>query len=438
MNIETLAYSPRNGWSAALPVAMDSAATLLLVFAAPGMYDDDAPINELRAVFPHSHIAGCSTAGEIINTKILDDSLTVAIVQFAATRLQVCDAPVSHPHLSLCAGQTIAEELYRPDLRAILVFADGTGVNGAELVRGFGQIIPSGIPIMGGLAGDGARYQRTWVLVDGKPQTHAVTAVGLYGDRLQVGHAAQSGLSAIGGDYSVTSAQGNVVYALDGKPALTVYQEALGELAEALPGTALLFPAAMRSGLSEAQSVVRTVADIDEQTKSLIFAADVPVGARLRWMQAEASQMVSGASDAARVAFKRTLSRSVAGNGMGWRIGVPTPTLKPQPRPTDLLNAELIAKHRAAGVALLDPFEGESASDDKAASKDTLCLAFSGIARRLLLGAQCDDELFAVMDMLPANTHMVGFYGYGEIAPAGRAVELHQQTMAITTMRETR
>jgi hypothetical protein len=436
MHIQTMTYSPRNGWSAPLPVVMDSAATLLLVFAASNMYDAYAPLTELHAAFPLSHIVGCSTAGEISGTQVLDDSLSVAVVQFGATRLQVCHAPITRPHLSLCAGQTIAEQLYRPDLRAILVFADGTGVNGSELVRGLGQVVPSSIPIMGGLAGDGARYERTWVLVDGKPQTHAVTAVGLYGERLQVGHGAQSGLSSFGGDYTVTNAQGNVVYALDGKPALTVYQEVLGELAEGLPGTAMLFPAAMRNGTSDSPAVVRTIADIDERANALIFAAEVPVGARLRWMQAETAQMVSGASDAARVAFKRTLSRSVASNGLRWRVGSPALALKPQPRPTDLLNAELIAKHRAAEVALLDPFEGDTTSSNGAASSATLCLAFSDVNRRLLLGPQCEDELFAAMDMLPANTHMVGFYGYGEIAPAGRAVELHHQTMAVTTIRE--
>jgi hypothetical protein len=42
-----------------------------------------------------------------------------------------------------------------------------------------------------------------------------------------------------------------------------------------------------------------------------------------------------------------------------------------------------------------------------------------------------------VHDNLPANSHLVGFYSYGEISPyaIGRC-ELHNQTMTLTTLAE--
>ena len=45
-----------------------------------------------------------------------------------------------------------------------------------------------------------------------------------------------------GPDRRVTRAKGNVVYELDGQPALALYKRYLGSFAAGLPGSALLFP----------------------------------------------------------------------------------------------------------------------------------------------------------------------------------------------------
>lgn len=47
--------------------------------------------------------------------------------------------------------------------------------------------------ITGGLAGDGARFQTTWVVAEGKPQSGVVAALGFYGKNLKVGCASLGG-----------------------------------------------------------------------------------------------------------------------------------------------------------------------------------------------------------------------------------------------------
>jgi hypothetical protein len=75
-------------------VDLDSEQTLVLVFGAPALADRPGPLTELARAFPRSKVLGCSTAGEILGTKVLDDSMVVAVARFEATRLRGAAAPV--------------------------------------------------------------------------------------------------------------------------------------------------------------------------------------------------------------------------------------------------------------------------------------------------------------------------------------------------------
>ena len=86
---------------------------------------------------------------------------------------------------------------------------------------------------------------------------------------------------------------------LDGKPALKLYKEYLGERATGLPATALLFPLTLGTASSESKSIVRTVLAVDESSQSMIFAGDVPQGSMTRLMKANFDRLIDGAAEAA-------------------------------------------------------------------------------------------------------------------------------------------
>src|SRR6185295_13280060 len=98
----------------------------------------------------------------------------------------------------------------------------------------------------GGLAGDGPRFQRTWVCDGAITSQNRIVALGLYGERLALAHGSKGGWDIFGPERRVTRSEGNVLYELDGKPALKLYKSYLGERASGLPATALLFPLAIR------------------------------------------------------------------------------------------------------------------------------------------------------------------------------------------------
>lgn len=358
--------------------ALDSDSTLVLAFGPSSCLSRSLPLDRLRQDFPRSHLIGCSTSGEIFGDSIHDETLSVAVARFDATELRHAAAPVHSAEDSRAAGREIAQALFRPDLRAVIVFSDGLHVNGSELVRGLNQVLPPSVVVTGGLAGDGPRFETTWVLRDGCPANGFVTAVGLYGRRLQVGHGSKGGWDLFGPERLVTRSEGNVLYELDGRPALTLYKEYLGDRASELPASALLFPLCIREQDTDAKSIVRTILGIDEATQSLRFAGDIPQGTLAQLMRANFDRLIQGAAEAAHLA-----------------------------------------------------------SEPPSSSGSRLGIAVSCVGRRLILGERAEEELEATMEGLPSGTQLVGFYSYGEISPWSTGhCDLHNQTMTLTTLSE--
>ena len=375
MELTTLLHHPCSGWSKSFP-QLDSPETLVTAFGAPELFDNPGPIAELAAAFPTSVLVGCSSAGEIHGGQVNDGTLSVAIARFSNTPLRLTSVPIQSPLQSREAGEAIGMALDQPDLRGVFVLSDGLGVNGSELVRGITAAIPAGSIVTGGLAGDGDRFQRTWVIDGGRPASGRVVAVGFYGDRVKIGHGSKGGWDIFGRERVVTRSEGNVLYELDGEPALDLYKEYLGELASQLPASALLFPLALRAQVGDEPQLVRTVLAIDEKHQAMVFAGDVPEGHLAQLMQANFDRLVSGAEGAAEDAFN---------------------------------------------------------TDEGAC----LAIAISCVGRRLVLGERTEEEVEATLAILPAGSQQVGFYSYGEISPVtGGSCELHNQTMTLTTFSE--
>ncbi len=376
MHTEVISCDLERGWSGPFP-DLDGPSTQVTIFGGSCFLDDPSPIDEIRAAYPNARIIGCSTAGEILQDTLLDDSLTVAISRFERTQLRSCCVPVPNAERSYQAGREIAKELAAPDLRAVFVLSDGLNVNGTTLVNGLNDGLGDEVVVTGGLAGDGSRFERTWITCNKHITSGAATAVGYYGDHVHVRHACKGGWDPFGPERVVTKSEGNKLFELDGRPALSLYKEYLGELAAGLPATALLFPlAVMRAG--EDRTLVRTILAVDESDNSMTFAGDIPENASAQLMRGNFDRVVEG----------------------------------------------------AAGASELLKGQGE-------VRPGSICFAISCVGRRLMLKHRAEEELEEVLRRLPEGTCQTGFYSYGELSPiVGAKCELHNQTMTLTLISE--
>lgn len=369
----------RNGtgaWSAPRGVRTPLAPQLVLYFGQAELLK--AAESELRADYPDARLVGCSTAGEICCTTVYENSVIATAIEFEHTAVRIAHRALPAAAASETVGRGIACDLAAPDLAHVFVLAPGLDVNGSDLALGLRAGLPPDIAVTGGLAGDGERFGRTSVRLDGVEDDQGVVAIGFYGRRLHVGCGSMGGWDQFGPDRLVTRAEGNILYELDGGSALELYRTYLGPYAAHLPASGLLFPLSIRDA-DGGPGVVRTILGIDERAGSVIFAGDLPQGSYVRLMKANVDRLIDGAHGAAAAS-----SRGLAGS--------------------------------AADLALL----------------------ISCVGRRLVLRQRVEEEVESVRDVLGPATIMSGFYSYGEIAPARAdvACELHNQTMTITTFVE--
>jgi hypothetical protein len=354
-------------------------ADLVLWFAAPGVLARVDPHAVLAERFPGAAIVGCTTGGEVAGAEVLDDALVGLAIAFDASRVTTASVGVDAPKASFEAGRALGRALDPAGLRAVFVLADGVRTNGTALVRGLTEVLPEGVLVTGGLAGDGARFGRTLVGCRGPAAEGTIAAVAFHGERLRFGWGSVGGWDRFGPERVVTRATDNVLHELDGEPALALYKRYLGDEAKNLPGAALLFPLTVRPPGEERCALVRTIVGIDEAAQSLVFAGDVPRGSVAQLMRGYLDALVEGAARA----------------------------------------AELAAPVRDAGG-------------------DVAAIAVSCIGRKLLMGQRTADEIEAVAEALGPRATLSGFYSYGELAPheATLRTELHNQTMTLTTIAE--
>ncbi|MCK6611257.1 MAG: FIST C-terminal domain-containing protein [Bacteroidia bacterium] len=352
---------------------------LIVVFGATEFFKNPVVLDSLKNQFPDSVIIGGSTAGEIADTTVNDGTLVATLVEFEKSSVKFTSTEVGKAEDSFDAGVRLVSQLDSNGLRHIFVVSEGLQINGSELVRGIRSVLPPGITATGGLAGDGADFKETYVLgPNGKPFGKMVTAIGLYGESLKVGYGSLGGWDSFGVERMVTRSVNNILFELDGKPALELYKSFLGDHAANLPSSGLLFPLNMRVG-KEDTPLVRTILAVNEADQSLTFAGDIPEGSYVRLMKANFDRLIDGAVGAA----ESTLTTD------------------------DLKNPDL-------------------------------AILISCVGRKLVLKQMIEEEVEGVSDVLGKETQLCGFYSYGEISPfkSGASCELHNQTMTITTLKE--
>lgn len=359
--------------------ALDGPDTLVLAFGHPDLTPDAEAVVALRDAYPTSVIVGCSSAGHVLDELIVDDGLTGIVARFDHTQVKRATTTVAGADDSADAGRRLGRQLAHEHLAAVLVLSDGVVVNGSDLARGLSAVLPAGVPVSGGLAGDCARFTRTWVLSGSQMGSGLVAAVGLYGDRIRLGYGSHGGWERFGPVRRVTRSDGNKLFELDGRPALELYKSYLGVYADGLPGSALRFPLSVHSP-DRVGNVVRTILSVDEGEQSLTFAGDMPLGASAQLMRATHDMLIDGAMSAA----------------------------------------------EACGVGAVD------AGGD---GPRGLAVAVSCVGRRLVLGERAEEELEAVRSVL-GDLPLVGFYSNGELSPADGYAELHNQTMTLAVLLE--
>ena len=333
---------------------------------------------EIRLFFPDGEIVFGSTSGEILGDSVMDNTICLTAIEFQNSKFVVKNANTKGYNGNVeKLGVELLKELPKEKLRHIFVVSEGSTVNGSTLILGLEKYLQKDITISGGLCGDDSRFQKTLASYNQNPTEGEVIIVGLYGDTLEVSCANYGGWTGFGPEREITKSVDNVLYELDGQPALDLYKKYLGDKVKELPEAALLYPLSVKVP-GEKETIVRTILNINEEDNSMILAGDVPVGSTVQLMMATVDDIAEGAFTAANFAMRNR---------------------KTQPE---------------------------------------LVLLVSCVGRKLAMDQRTEEEVEEVIDVIGEQAKVAGFYSYGEMAPfAGQEkCKLHNQTMTLTLISE--
>lgn len=378
MKIETLVYE-KDQWkqnTEEFTKEERDKTNIVFVFGDTNAIKDEKKFSEIKEKYPNAKIVGASTSGNIVDAEVSDFEISATAVFFESSRVEVSTISFKDEDNVEELSEKLVHGLKKEDLRHIFVISDGLLINGSELVRGINKVSKN-ITVTGGMAGDGDRFQETYVIADSPAKQRTIIAIGFYGKNLHIGTGCFAGWSEFGTQRKITKSKANVLYEIDGEPALDLYKKYLGELANELPNSGLRFPLSIKEN-ENSPEVIRTLLAIDEKEKSITYAGDVPEGYSARLMKADIDVLIDGAGKAANAI-------------------------------------------------------------NKVNDKTALGLVVSCVGRKIVMNYLIDDELEEVQEILGDNVKLTGFYSYGEIAPFKEDIstcELHNQTMTLTTIYE--
>ncbi len=211
----------------------------LLLYFASSKFPAEEISRKMQAAFPDATVFGCSTAGEIISGKMLDES--VVAMAFNAQAIQdVKIEVIENLQDSDGVGKAFAsfekhfgEPVSAMDPQAYVGIVLVDGLSGAEesLIETIGDM--TNVVFIGGSAGDDLKFSSTHLYANGKSYSNA-SILALLKPSTEFTFIKTQSFCDLGKTLEVTKAdeKQRVVFEFNGKPAAAAYAEAVGTSVE--------------------------------------------------------------------------------------------------------------------------------------------------------------------------------------------------------------
>ncbi|SMP39272.1 Uncharacterized conserved protein, contains FIST_N domain [Desulfonatronum zhilinae] len=329
--------------------------------------------------WPDMQLVGCTTDGEISDClPCTVDSLNLLVIHS------------EHLRFSIGLGEGVSSEPERAVRQALdqaaqgtngkpglgIVFSDGLGSTGVDFQELLNNVVDLDFPLFGGTAGDNFRLLKTFQFCGDKATSDALV-VALVSGPVSFSCGFGFGHTMLGRTFSVTGCKGNILYEVEGLPALDFFEKYLGRNTQEYHQ----IPLAVLVDDDTDDFILRDLLFVNHEEKSLAFCGTFP--------------------------------------------------RKPRIRLTDFTNSGLIAAAARTTSEVLLRYQ------EKCPDLALLCPCTS---RRHLLGTQAKEEHAELLRFRTENPEMriFGMYAYGEIGPlkAGKEILFHDASYALLLLGE--
>lgn len=333
---------------------------------------------QLRSKYTHAQIVIFTTSGHFFDDEIRDEHPMVTTLEFECSYIEAKTFQVADYKNGYDLGVALSNAYTTPP-KSMCIISDGSLVNGTALMSGIAESLDTNIPVFGGMAGDGTRFESTLVSLNAPPIAGNVIAIGFYGDNLHIGGACNQGWSPVGIEFTITKSEKNILYELDNTNAYNILFDLLKPTSnEDFTTNTLYFPFLLQPmEEDEEEGVIRTPIAVNHEEKHLTYAGDMPVGSKVKLMKAGTIQLLDSTLTAAK---------------------------------------DALGEHRQVDFVF----------------------ATSCVGRRVVLDDMANEEYTEMQSVFGDSATYTGFYSYGEFFRSGKEKHcvLHNQTFTLTALSE--
>ncbi len=240
------------------------------------------PLPQITDLFNEQHIAlfGTTTGGEILFHKkinhIGERSAVIVLTDISPDCFSLYfekKGDLSSFELGQSLGDKIFSSYQHP---SVIIGSSGILMDGQALVDGILSKTGKQLPMFGGLAGDDARFEKTFVFTERFISDNGALVLVFNQNKIEISGMTASGWISLGAEFIVDRSEGNTVFEINGLPALDMYMDYLSVKEEDLPAIAMEYPFMVKNDGGPA--VLRAITGIDKKQRSLVFSGTVAQG----------------------------------------------------------------------------------------------------------------------------------------------------------------
>jgi len=256
--------------------------TLAVVFMAND--DERIAVTELLSQ-KGIQIFGTSTGDNFTDGEIESHTVVILLLEIDPAYFQLAIKGTDEGTIKEIAEQIGKSALRKFKNPAFLVISGGLAVDGDEIIAGIESACGKGTTIIGGLAADSLKMERTYVFTNDKLFDYGLLALILDEEKISLSGVAVGGWKPVGMDRIITKSNGNVVYTIDNEPALDFVSRYAG-LKDLDTNNGMNFMISSNFQVQLVREgkhpVMRTPMQANPGDRSIIFAGSLPEGSKVK------------------------------------------------------------------------------------------------------------------------------------------------------------
>ncbi|MFZ0491330.1 MAG: FIST N-terminal domain-containing protein [Salegentibacter sp.] len=238
-------------------------------------------------------VLGATSCGEFINEQQTDGEIAMLLMEISKDLYSLEFEKIEDDQMEL-ATQSLANKALQKFKNPALILCS-TAINrkteffdGHKMVSTLKKSLGPEKVYYGGMAGDDWSMNGTFVFANENETDSGIAAIVLDGDKIQLNGMAINGYKPMGISRTVTRSKGNLLYEIDGKPAVEMYLKYLGKNdqqddLDVFKDVSVEYPFIVERDQNE--TVLVSTRDINEEENALVTDMDMPEGTNFWFAQ---------------------------------------------------------------------------------------------------------------------------------------------------------